>query len=250
MAPAEIIGAITAPDFDADAALRQYAVVDLEGRTAAFTGAENGLFAADQQGSVDGLVYSVQGNLLTGPRVLDRARAGFEAPACDLPERLMAALVAGAEDGEGDRRCAVDGIPADSAFLRVEQAGDVIVHLSVVDTGPESAVEALRRELDVWRAAHPCSVIDPDAGPSEDAGTSPDAGPGSPERASCGCHAAGAGAELPLSLVIAWSLVLWRTSRRRRHGTAGPAHGSCVVPRRRSRRLAARRTPRMLDADR
>ncbi len=81
---------------DPNVQARQFAIVDMAGRTAAFTGHECLDFAADQQG--DG--FSVQGNRLAGPRVIAATVDAFRrTEGQDLALRLVAALEAG--DAEG-----------------------------------------------------------------------------------------------------------------------------------------------------
>ena len=103
--PDAVIAAITAAGFDSNAARRQYGVVDVMGRSAGFTGSQNSMFADDLQGSIDGFTYSVQGNILTGADVLEQASDAFEGGGCDLADRLMRALEAGAKNNQGDTRC-------------------------------------------------------------------------------------------------------------------------------------------------
>ncbi len=82
--------------------LRQLAVVDAHGRSAAHTGAENGTWAGSRQG--DG--YTVQGNVLVGRQVIDAVADHFETTASSgmpLAERMILALEAGQANG-GDKR--------------------------------------------------------------------------------------------------------------------------------------------------
>ncbi|HET8932335.1 MAG TPA: DUF1028 domain-containing protein [Polyangiales bacterium] len=159
-APKDIVAEITDPGFDPQFASRQYGLVDIMGRTAGFTGAQAQAFKRDQQGMNGAFAYSVQGNILTSQAVLDQASAAFDSPACDLAERLMRALEAGAEHGEGDSRCTGDGIPSDSAFIQVDRPGqsEPYLRLSVVDSGPESPLPMLRKQFDAWRTQHPCPM--------------------------------------------------------------------------------------------
>lgn len=167
-APADIITAITAASFDRSAATRQYGVVDLQGRAAGFTGASDGIYAHDQQGTIATFVYSIQGNILTGQQVLDQAEAGFRGNGCDLADRLMLAIEAGAQNGQGDNRCTGSGIPSDSAFIEVDEDGAAAgsyLRLSVTNSKPSSPLVSLRTQFDGWRAAHPCSdTVDGGAG--------------------------------------------------------------------------------------
>jgi uncharacterized Ntn-hydrolase superfamily protein len=191
-APADIIAAITSPDFDPDASVRQYAVVDVTGRVAAFTGADDGTYAGDRHGQVETFVYSVQGNILTGREVVDQAAEAFEAAGCDLPERLMLALEAGAANGQGDRRCTLPrGIPSDSAFLEVDLPDEPegsYLELRVPTSGSANPLVQLRTQFDTWRATHRCPAP-ADAGadePGSGGARAAETPTNQPE--GCGCH--------------------------------------------------------------
>ncbi len=197
--PANIIAALIDPDFDDQADSRQYAVVDVTGRVAAFTGDDAQNFAADVQGQLAEYTYSVQGNILTSSAVLSQAVQAFEAGGCDLAERLLRALVAGAEGGEGDSRCTGDGIPSDSAYLQVDvpdvPAGDFL-SLRVPSSGNENPLVELQALFDEWRADNPCAARPPDAGVE-----GMDAGIGAPVDASTEPAAGGAAATAPAGSV-------------------------------------------------
>ncbi len=75
---------------------RQFAVLDATGATAVFTGRD----CIPWAGSIERPGFSIQGNRIAGPRVLEAAARAFTAdPGGDLADRLMAALDAG--DAEG-----------------------------------------------------------------------------------------------------------------------------------------------------
>jgi uncharacterized Ntn-hydrolase superfamily protein len=174
--PVDVIAAITDPGFDWMASRRQYGVVDLSGRAAGHTGSDNGDYADDVQGNVETFTYSIQGNILTSAAVLDQAVAAFEGEGCDLADRLMLALEAGAEGGEGDSRCTPGGIPSDSAFIHVDlEDGTEYLHISVEGTAPTSPLLSLRSQYAEWRASHPCDAPADEEGPdaSVDAGEDP-----------------------------------------------------------------------------
>lgn len=84
---------------DDQIALRQYGLVDAAGRAVSFTGEGCHPWA----GGTTGVGYAAQGNLLTGPEVVDAVAASFEASSGPLAERLVAALLAGDRAG-GDAR--------------------------------------------------------------------------------------------------------------------------------------------------
>ena len=95
-----------------------------------------------------------------GSRRNRTAAAAAEEECFDLPARLMRALLAGAENGEGDSRCTrrEPPVPVDSAYIRVDlPTGEPWLLLSVVDTWPLSAVEVLYAEYLIWRALNPCA---------------------------------------------------------------------------------------------
>lgn len=156
--PVDIIADITDPAFDPRASVRQYGVVDLSGRSAGFTGEDDLPFAADQQGNVDSYTYSVQGNILTSANVLNNAEQAFLMEGCDLADKLMLALEAGARDGEGDSRCTPRGIPSDSAFIEVDDdSGEgSLLRIEITNTGTLNPLIPLREQFDAWRKDHPC----------------------------------------------------------------------------------------------
>ncbi len=78
---------------------RQVAVLDIQGRTAAWTGSG----ANDWKGHRCGENYCVQGNILEGAAVVDAMASSFESSSGPLAERLLAALDAAKAAG-GDRR--------------------------------------------------------------------------------------------------------------------------------------------------
>ncbi len=77
----------------------QLGVVDSKGRAAAFTGSK----CLEWVGHVVGNGYSCQGNILFSSEVVRAMARTFETTPGDLPERLLASLVAGQREG-GDRR--------------------------------------------------------------------------------------------------------------------------------------------------
>ncbi|AUX45802.1 uncharacterized protein SOCE26_072980 [Sorangium cellulosum] len=219
--PAHILAIITSKDIDPSPEVRQYAIVDLLGRAAGYTGAGADDYKEDRQGAVGSFVYSVQGNLLTSGRVLDQAAAAFEGDGCDLADRLMRALEAGGQNGEGDRRCTgPHGIPSDNAFLQVDREGEPAgsyLKLDVLDLASQSPLPELRRQFDAWRAAHPCpapAVVD--AGASSGSAASGLGPQGTSEQPSGCCLTSGtAGRALlpPLALLVL-ALVAWRRRAR------------------------------------
>lgn len=142
VAPAEALEKMLADD--AGKERRQLGIIDMKGRTASFTGKENGVWAGSRQGKN----YTVQGNILVGPEVLDAVAAHLDASegsGMPLAERLILALEAGQAKG-GDKRWG----NFQSAAIRVAdpkdpgRGGD---HISLaIDVGEhESPVAELKR---------------------------------------------------------------------------------------------------------
>ncbi len=146
----EALAAMRAPEFDPEN--QQYAVVALKsGPVAVYTGKENSGFAG--QIVRDGV--SVQGNILVSEKVLTAAMDAFQAAADKpLPDRLMAALEAGAAAG-GDSRCGEQ--VARSAFVtvfdkdnaRAEPYVDIVYY--GIPEGGDPAVEKLAAEFAKWK---------------------------------------------------------------------------------------------------
>lgn len=80
-------------------ALRQAGFVDAHGNAATFTGED----CFDWAGGLTGEHFAIQGNILTGPDVVEAMADGYTSSGLDFPERLHAALLAGDRAG-GDRR--------------------------------------------------------------------------------------------------------------------------------------------------
>jgi uncharacterized Ntn-hydrolase superfamily protein len=192
IAPDQIIQTITSTQFDTGAQSRQYGIVDLQARAAGFTGSSTQSFADDRQGTSGTYTYSVQGNILTSAAVLDQAAAAFTSQGCDLADKLMLALEAGAQNGEGDSRCTTRyGTPSDSAFIEVDleqgSAGSYLL-ISNAGTAPDNPIELLRAEYDAWRQSHPCAS----AGAGGSGGSGGSSGAGGTGGASAGAGGGGA----------------------------------------------------------
>lgn len=85
---------------DPQADQRQAGVVDMAGRTAAWTGSENIPWAGHRAGRF----FTTQGNRLVGPEVLDKVVESMQATEhLDLAKRLVLAIQAGATAG-GDKK--------------------------------------------------------------------------------------------------------------------------------------------------
>lgn len=124
---------------------RQVGVVAATGTSASFTGLE----CFDWAGGRAGEGWAAQGNILTGPDVVDALATTFEAASGDLATRLMAALRAGDEAG-GDRRGRQSaGLMVVSPVGGYGGTTDVVVDLRVDDHA--DPVAELARLLDLHR---------------------------------------------------------------------------------------------------
>ena len=133
---------------DADAAVRQVAMVDAEGNVAVHTG-ERAIAAAGHQ---TGAQYSVQANLMDQDSVWPAMAHAYENAEGDLAERLLVALeVAEAEGGDlrGRQSAAILVVSAeDTGSPWVDRVFDLRV-----EDHPEP-VEELRRLVRLARAYH------------------------------------------------------------------------------------------------
>ena len=75
--PSGIVSRLLEPRFDADAGLRQYGVVTLDGAVASHTGDRTLAFASHATYREEGLVVVLQGNVLTGRDTLDAMATAF-----------------------------------------------------------------------------------------------------------------------------------------------------------------------------
>jgi len=140
--PGEVIERLLADD--AGRERRQLGIIDMRGRTASHTGTGNNAWAGSRQGKN----YTVQGNILVGPEVLEAVAGSLDSTAgtgMPLAERLILALEAGHAKG-GDKRWGY----FQSAAIRIadpNQPGRGGDHISLaIDVGehPEPVAEMKR----------------------------------------------------------------------------------------------------------
>ena len=123
---------------------RQFAVIDPQGRTAAYTGPKATSWAGHKQGKY----ATAQGNILAGEGVVSGMIEAFEQTQGHLAVRLTAALEAGQKAG-GDTR----GMQSAAILIVGKGQGvwlnnDVVMRLQV-DDSPEP-IKELRRLVDSW----------------------------------------------------------------------------------------------------
>jgi uncharacterized Ntn-hydrolase superfamily protein len=122
---------------------RQIAIIDGKGRIVSYTGPKAESWAGNKQGKN----WTVQGNNLVGPQVLEAMGRAFEATRGELAEKLFAALKAGNDSG-GDSR----GKQSASILVVRKRGGrninnDRYIYLNVDDN--PAPIRELRRLLDI-----------------------------------------------------------------------------------------------------
>ena len=125
---------------------RQFAVMNLKGEVATFTGPK----ATEWAGGKLGKYSAAQGNILAGPQVVDAMIKAFEETKGHLSMRLMAALEAGQAAG-GDKR----GMQAAAMVVVKKREGvwlnnDTVLRFQVDDQ--ENPYKELRRVVERWNA--------------------------------------------------------------------------------------------------
>jgi uncharacterized Ntn-hydrolase superfamily protein len=155
--PADVIKRVLAQDSDPipdrwTKQGRQFAVMNLKGEYAAYTGPK----ATEWAGNRGGKYATAQGNILAGPQVVDNMIENFEKTSGHLSERLVAALEGG-QAGGGDKR------GQQSAALVIVRKGcgvwlnnDTELRLQV-DDNPEP-IKELKRLVDLWNQRRPRAV--------------------------------------------------------------------------------------------
>ena len=131
---------------------RQFAVMNLKGQFAAYTGPK----ATEWAGHKSGKYATAQGNILAGPAVVDNMIASFESTTGHLSQRLVAALEGG-QAGGGDKR----GQQSAALVIVKKNCGvwlhnDTVLRLQV-DDNPEPIAE-LKRIVTKWNERQPRAV--------------------------------------------------------------------------------------------
>ncbi|MFT5168070.1 MAG: putative Ntn-hydrolase superfamily protein, partial [Saprospiraceae bacterium] len=129
-APQEIIDWLVANDIQGNPTLRQYGVVRLVDNEP-FSAAHTGANTDDYKGHRTGPTYSIQGNILLGPQILDSMEYNFLNTEGDLAHKLMAAMQ-GANVVGADTRCAGNGTSSLFSFLKVAGLNDDFGNPSLV----------------------------------------------------------------------------------------------------------------------
>jgi uncharacterized Ntn-hydrolase superfamily protein len=160
--------------------VRQFGILDMQGRHAGWSGSKNQASALHEQGPVAGtdIWYSIQGNILMSDDVVHAAVAAFKDATGSLADRVMAAMEA-ADGKGGDKRCTCDTEPKVAApcdgktahvayILRADKTdknkesyndGDYAMYITVTNedikpTENANPVKTLRLRYDAWKKTH------------------------------------------------------------------------------------------------
>ena len=177
-APKDILAALAKSDSGHQT--RQYGMVDTQGRALGFSGTGASAWKGHVTGKIGTLVYAVQGNILTGSKVVTDAVTALRTTKGDLALKMMAAMEAARKMG-GDGRCScTTGTPtscgtppksfkktADIGFMMIGRIGDTdgtcggggcatgkyYMNLNVITYGfGPDPVLTLKTMHDKWRA--------------------------------------------------------------------------------------------------
>jgi uncharacterized Ntn-hydrolase superfamily protein len=161
LAPQEIIDWLVAHDAQNNPTIRQYGIVDLtrDGESAAYTG----INCNDYKNHITGPGYSIQGNILLGPIIIDTMHTTFLNTEGPLADRLMATLQAAKILG-ADTRCTSRGTSSQSGFVKVVRIGDgVTPYLQiVVGNTPinKDPIDSLQTLFNNWKIVK-FNIVDP-----------------------------------------------------------------------------------------
>lgn len=123
--PQQIIDSLVARDAQNNPTVRQYGIIkSTTNEKAGYTGVN----CLNYKSHLIGATYTIQGNILSGQRILDSMEARFNRETGPLAKKLMAALQ-GAKILGADTRCSTRGTSSISSFIRVGRVTDPVNNL-------------------------------------------------------------------------------------------------------------------------
>ena len=125
---------------------RQVAILDMTGRSAAYTGTG----ASEWKGHRCGTNYCTQGNILVGAEVVQALATTFESASGSLAERMLAAMDAGQRAGGDQRGTQSAALVVAKPLAGAAGFGDRVVDLRVDDS--RAPLTELRRLLNMSHA--------------------------------------------------------------------------------------------------
>lgn len=160
--PAQIISWLITNDAVNNPEFKQYGIVGFQGMQAS-SASHSGNSCIDYKnhvnGSIQGMYYAIQGNILKGQEILDSMEARFRNTPGNLACRIMAAMQ-GANVPGADTRCLNNNTSSLFAFLQVANPGDPYGQPSLkltVKTSAGSGVEPIDSLQHLFNAVQPCS---------------------------------------------------------------------------------------------
>ncbi len=163
--------------------VRQFAIVDLQGRMTGFSGQKNQPASLSRQQQVPGtgIYFSIQGNILASDEVVTTATTAFINAGGTLADRVMAAMETADARG-GDKRCTCETPPLPAATAACESKTSHVAYILRADPDDKNGaafndgqyamyvavtnddilpgenanpVKTLRLRYDAWKKAHP-----------------------------------------------------------------------------------------------
>jgi uncharacterized Ntn-hydrolase superfamily protein len=125
---------------------RQVAILDINGRTAAFTGSG----ASEWKGHRCGTNFCAQGNILVGAQVVEALVRTFESSTGPLADRMLAAMEAGQAAGGDSRGTQSAALVVAKPLAGAAGFGDRVVDFRVDDS--RAPIPELRRLLNMFQA--------------------------------------------------------------------------------------------------
>jgi len=154
--PEQIAEWVSQNDVENNPDIRQYGFVKFMGaspKAAGFTGEACIDYKNHVTGSIDGIAYAIQGNILFGQDILDSMETRFRRAKGTLACRMMEAMQ-GANSVGADIRCEPNGTSSLFAFIKVakptDKANKPYISLSVVTSNGERVepITELQRQFD------------------------------------------------------------------------------------------------------
>lgn len=142
MTPKDALDQIVRSDAQSDR--RQVAILDIQGRTAAWTGGG----ASEWKGHTCGTNYCAQGNTLAGPAVVERMARSFETSKGPLVDRLVTALDAAQAEGGDSRGSQGAAVTIFKPLAGAAGFSDRMIDLRVDDS--RAPLVELRRLVDIY----------------------------------------------------------------------------------------------------
>jgi uncharacterized Ntn-hydrolase superfamily protein len=163
--PAQIANWVYENDVEDNPDIRQYGIVKFMGssaQSAGFSGQSCIDYKNHVTGTVDGIAYAIQGNILSGQHVLDSMEARFRRAKGTMACRMMEAMQ-GANSIGADTRCEPNGTSSLFAFLKVAKSTDKAdkpyISLSVLTSNGER-VEPINELQRLFDQSYACSTVD------------------------------------------------------------------------------------------